>query len=123
MALSNVLIRMEGLSAFKRQKDKDAAEAEKLRQEEAERQKEREKERLAEKARVDKLLIDAEKWDQSQKLRKYIDACQAKAQVAAQEIEADNELAKWFTWAREQANRLDPLAGSQRAFISVPAVI
>ncbi|MEI6515537.1 MAG: hypothetical protein WCO77_06135 [bacterium] len=115
--LSDVLKCMEEFSAFKRQRDKDAAEAEKLRQEEAERQKKREKERLAEQARVDKLLIDAEKWDQSQKLRKYIDACQAKAQVSAQEIEADNELGKWFTWAREQANRLDPLAGNP-AFIN-----
>ncbi|MEI6219166.1 MAG: hypothetical protein WCP86_09715 [bacterium] len=116
--LNDVLTGMEEMSAIKLQRDKAEAEAEKLRQEEEKRKLEHQKARQAEQARVDKLLADAEKWDQSQKLRKYIDACQAKAQVSAQVIEPDNELGKWFNWAREQANRLDPLAGSPRAFIN-----
>ena len=116
--LSDVMICMEEMSEIKRQSDRAEAEAEKLRQEEEKRKLEHQKARQAEQARVDKLLADAETWDQSQKLRKYIDACQAKAQVSAQVIEPDNELGKWFTWARELANRLDPLAGSQRAFLN-----
>ena len=72
--------------------------------------------RPAEQARVDALLADAEAWDQSHKLRAYINACVAKSQASAKTADSDigaaNEFRKWVAWAHAQTDRLDPLTES-----------
>jgi hypothetical protein len=61
-----------------------------------------------ERAKVDKLLADAEAWRKSALLRKYIS--RAREFVIARDgaIERGGELERWLKWAADQADRLDP---------------
>lgn len=125
--LDDIIAGIGGSKAAKIRHDKYEAEAkekqlekERLRREEEERQQELQRILMAEQARVDNLLADAEAWDQSQKLRKYINACLVKARASTKntgrKIAPESKFGKWLMWARAQADLLDPLAGSP-AFI------
>ena len=121
--LDDIMAGVEESKAAQIRHEKAQAEAaerhrveEQLRREEEERQQEQQRKRLAEQARVDALVADAEAWDQSQKLRAYIGARVAKAQATAEAsgcaIGPDSEFGKWVTWACAQADRLDPLVAN-----------
>jgi hypothetical protein len=60
--------------------------------------------------RVDGLLAQVDSWKKSQDLRSYIEAVE-RFLIQRDGIIADgSEAQKWLTWARQQADRFDPLA-------------
>jgi hypothetical protein len=88
--------------------------ARRLRQEE-ERQRQRrqaklEKRQGLEKARVKALLREAARWQRSNNLRSYLQHVEARAIERDGGIEEGGELAQWLSWARRQADRLDPVS-------------
>ena len=121
--LDDIIVGIGESKAAKIRHDKYEAEAkekqlekERLRREEEERQQELQRILMAEQARVDNLLADAEAWEESRRLRAYIKACLAKTRRAGKtterDIGPDSEFGKWLIWARAQADRLDPLVKS-----------
>jgi hypothetical protein len=76
-------------------------EQERLRQEQAERER-------VERARVEALLAEATAWRKVNDLRSYIAAVEERA-ADAQTMDTSPKLANWLSWAREQADRLDPV--------------
>jgi DNA topoisomerase VI subunit B len=78
------------------------------RRQEAEAAERRERERLAEiePQRVERLLGEAKALRKAQAIRAYVKEVRA-ASPAAMPVELEN----WATWAREQANKIDPVAG------------
>jgi hypothetical protein len=72
--------------------------------------------RHEEQERVDDLIAKAEAWHKSRKLRTYIDAYmefvrEATAKVGVK-VHKESEIGRWETWARQQADRIDPLAAN-----------
>jgi hypothetical protein len=93
-----------------------AAEEQARRQEEQRQRREREAQLLerqrAEQARLDELRAAASNWAEAQRLRAYLQAVEASVLQRHGVIDPGSELAQWLTWAREQADRLDPLTES-----------
>jgi hypothetical protein len=58
------------------------------------------------KERVDRLLGDGAAFDQGATIRKYVETVRA-ATGHSSEI-APEKIAAWTSWAREQADRIDP---------------
>jgi hypothetical protein len=79
-------------------------EQERLRQEQAERER-------AERARVEKLLADAEAWRRADVIRGYVGAVERLALDRQMNPAEGTELGAWLAWAREQAEKLDPVPG------------
>ncbi|MDQ7788209.1 MAG: hypothetical protein RDU01_11460, partial [Thermodesulfovibrionales bacterium] len=78
--------------------------------EELERQRiEKERAIQEEKERVSALLQDVKNWNKSKQIREYIDAVKEQASRDNGKVTPDSELGKWFTWAAQQADYLDPL--------------
>lgn len=94
--------------AWEQQRREEAERAEIKRREEAERR-ERERRAALAKARTDELLADAEAFRRAAEIRAYVDA------VLAAAPQSDDAIVRWAAWAREEAERLDPIA-SGRAF-------
>lgn len=65
-----------------------------------------------ERARVDRLTADASAWSESQQLRIYIEAVHADAVARGRDVADGSELGQWLMWAKQQADRLDPLVES-----------
>ena len=88
-----------------------------LEREEEKRRWEEEQERLAEEARQREierqLLLDlenqAELWAKSKQLRAYIQEVENKAKHQSTYKNFNERLNKWLSWAKEHADRLDPL--------------
>lgn len=76
-------------------------EQERLRRDQAERER-------IERARVEALLAEAAAWRRASDLRAYIAAVEERA-ADGQTTDASPELLNWLSWAREQADRLDPV--------------
>lgn len=64
-----------------------------------------------EKKRVHDLEAEAENWDKAQKIRAYIEAAQNNL-VSRHSLLDCRAVEQWVAWARQQADRLDPLAES-----------
>jgi hypothetical protein len=62
-----------------------------------------------ERERVESLLREANSWYQSKSLREYLVAAERQALDQHGKIEEGSELFRWLEWARQQADRLDPL--------------
>ena len=94
---------------------KRAWEQEREREEAARREAERQR-ALAEQARREEeerrsvLERQAESWAKSQRLRGFIDEVERRANAKGVSIVPGSELGAWIAWAREHADRLDPLA-------------
>ncbi len=88
--------------------------------EEIRRQKEeaeqRERERLAalEKARVDRLLRDAQALRQAEEIRAYVATVRARWEVNRSSVSED-QLNSWSRWALNQADQIDPMRSGQFA--------
>lgn len=67
---------------------------------------------LEEEARVTKLISEAENWKRSQILREYITEIETHAHGDELPFSLDKPLVEWLKWARNQADRLDPLIPS-----------
>jgi len=66
--------------------------------------------------RVNCLIEEAEGWQRSNLLRDYINA--KKKQMLERTGGTSSDLDQWLPWAREQADRLDPLAVSPPSILS-----
>jgi hypothetical protein len=88
-------------------------EQERLRREQVERER-------AERARVEKLLAEAEAWRRANDLRAYIAAVEEQASDREPPTDASPELARWLTWARELADRLDPVSSTLDRLLGDP---
>ena len=65
-----------------------------------------------EKQRVNKLLVDAENHEKSRQLRAFIAAVENERLKGNPVYVSDDEYDAWLSWARDQADRLDPLTDS-----------
>lgn len=90
-------------------------EQERLRREQVERER-------AERARVEALLAEAVAWRRMNDLLAYIAAVEERAANSGQSADATPELAEWLTWAREQADRLDPVPDTLDRLLGDPHV-
>lgn len=88
-------------------------EQERLRREQAERER-------AERARVEALLTDVGAWRRANDLRAYITAVEERVADRGQPTDARPELARWLTWARELADRLDPITHTLNGLLGDP---
>lgn len=73
------------------------------------RQQELQARQKAEQDRLDGLLARAASWKQSKDLRDYVDAVERFVIKRDGAIDEGSEAQKWLTWARQQADRFDPL--------------
>ncbi len=64
-----------------------------------------------EKASVELLLNQAARWRESKSVRLFIDEARERGRIDELELEGD-DLARWISWAEEQADRLDPFSPS-----------
>lgn len=65
-----------------------------------------------EQKRLSGLVSAAEAWKKSILVRDFINAVEAAARAGSYLLEPKEELEDWLEWAREQADRLDPLTPS-----------
>lgn len=70
-----------------------------------------------EKARVAKLITDAENFCKSRQIREFIAAVENERLNAKQIYISDEEYNAWIKWALDQADRLDPLADSPASIL------
>lgn len=81
-------------------------------QEERERQRRREeveRQRREEEARFQALIKEVDFWHRSKQIRAYIAAVREQAIQKEGQIAPGSDLEKWFIWAAEQADHIDPL--------------
>lgn len=105
----------EGLveaAAIQRKRKLEAQERERQWAEEAKRRFEREQMQRREQAFLDELLGEAERWQKSQLIRAYIEARRNAAIQKDGVVSPASDLGKWLAWAKEHADRLDPLISS-----------
>jgi hypothetical protein len=77
-----------------------------------ERQKKWEEERRraeAEKQKLERLMNNVEKWHKSRLIREYISAVEGMASTGKYTFNVEGGVESWIKWAKEQADRLDPL--------------
>ena len=65
-----------------------------------------------EEARIKKLEKDAMNWNKSRQIREYLVTLKKDTINKQSERGGDSDLEKWFKWAEQQADRLDPLVKS-----------
>jgi hypothetical protein len=70
-----------------------------------------------ERQKVASLISEAENWHKSKMIRDYITAVEKLTLRSNCEIKLEDDLDGWLKWAREQADRLDPLTASPRSII------
>jgi len=72
-----------------------------------------------EKSAVEDLCSKAEAWNQAEMIRRYVAAVQAKGTkdgASSQEVSPK----EWLSWARAQADRIDPLTTSPKSILDSP---
>jgi hypothetical protein len=86
-------------------------EASRLRQrQEARARKAKEQRAKAEAVRQAELEADAEAWEKSRQVRRYVEAVKAEASRSSLTSEDQKALRAWVVWAEAHANRLDPIS-------------
>ena len=95
-----------------KRREAEAAEAERRRQEEARIREEKRKLQKQEQASVDELFQQAECWNRSQDLRRFIEAVKQQHLDNGESLEPGSEVSQWTAWAMRQADRVDPLCES-----------
>lgn len=73
--------------------------------------------RKAEKERFDQLKENASRWEEAERLRRYIEAVEKSAINYEGETE---ELQEWIAWARLKADCIDPLIAVSDAILDAP---
>ena len=67
--------------------------------------------RKKEEARRNYLIKDAEAWAQARNIRTYVTAFKDRFIARYGDIQAGSQVDQWMSWARRQADTLDPLTG------------
>ena len=67
---------------------------------------------LEEEARVNQLIAEVENWKKSQILRDYIVEVESGTTTGKLSFSPEKPLNEWLKWAKDQADRLDPLTKS-----------
>lgn len=81
-------------------------------QERIERQKKWEEDRRraeAEKQKLERLMNNVENWHKSRRIREYISAVEEMASTGKYTFNIEGGVESWIKWAKEQADRFDPL--------------
>jgi len=73
-----------------------------------------------EQRRVQDLYQQADDWERSMQIRKYVDAVRTHVANLDGQIEQGNETEAWLAWAGAQADRLDPLAPTRPSVLDEP---
>ena len=84
----------------------------KKREEEARRRAELERQIKNEQQKISQLIQDAENWDKSKVIREFIAAVKKEHFSGNQVYDVQEDFDSWLKWAKEQADRLDPLTPS-----------
>ncbi len=99
------------------EKERQRREMERLREEEQHRQVELKRIFQQEKERVSKLITDAENYHKSRLIRDFIAAVENERLKGNPVYVTDDDYENWVRWARDQADRLDPLADSPASIL------
>ena len=118
--LKEFLINLVTIADLKRQRRLEDAERERRRQEDLKTMQELERRRQEELRRLQDLENQAVRWTKAAQLRAYIVEVERKANGSDLPAEEQERLASWLRWAREHADRIDPLIGDVWKEPSVP---
>jgi len=66
----------------------------------------------AEQGRVNQLVNESSYWEKAQRIRAFLHAAQETAMTKYGRIDKGSQFDVWFQWARQQADRMDPLTPS-----------
>ncbi|TPE62626.1 hypothetical protein FJQ54_05410 [Sandaracinobacter neustonicus] len=114
--LGEVMLALRALSRHKIE-EKQKAEERQRQYEQIQKERAALRERIAEEARaVEALEGQARDWNRAERMRIYIDAVEARAR----DIGELEEKLGWLNWARQQADRLDPLTASPGSILDTP---
>lgn len=94
------------------EKERQRQEMARLREAERQRQAELRRKIQEERERVSKLVTDAENHQKSQQIRSFIATVEREHQNGNTVYVNADEYQSWIKWARDQADRLDPLSDS-----------
>lgn len=97
------------VAAISKAKDLEWKERERKWAEERRRQEEQEKLRREEAARLKALEEEALAWHRSNQIRAYVEAIREAAAHRDGNMQPDQKLHDWVSWALQQADRMDPL--------------
>jgi hypothetical protein len=96
----------------KEEEKRQQLERQRIRQEEERLRAEKRRQIKEEQERLSSLVSAAEAWEKSILVRDFINAVEAAARAGYYPIEPKEKLENWLKWAREQADRLDPVTPS-----------
>ena len=115
-------------AAQKKEMQRQEEERERQRREAARQREEQERRRAEleriirhEKARVAKLVTDAENYGKSRLIREFITAVENEHLKGNQAFVSEHDHETWMKWAKDQADRLDPLVESPPSIIDQAA--
>jgi hypothetical protein len=94
----------------KEEEDRQRQEITRQREEQARLRAELERKIQEEKARVDKLINDSENYHKSRQIRDFVAAVENELLEGNTVYLSNDEHTEWVKWARDQADRLDPLS-------------
>jgi hypothetical protein len=118
--LKEFFINLVTIADLKRQRKLETEERERRRQEERKAREELEHRRQEEQKRLQDLENQALRWTKASQLRAYVIEVEMKASRSDLPTEGLERLASWLQWAREHADRIDPLVGDVWQEPSVP---
>jgi hypothetical protein len=118
--LKEFLTNLVTIADLKRQKRLEDEERERRRQEELKAMQELERRRQEELRRLQDLENQALRWTKASQMRTYIAEVEKKASRSDLPTEGQERLANWLRWAREHADRIDPLIGDAWKGPSMP---
>ena len=103
----------------RKEEERERQRRELARQREEEERRRAELERIIrlEKARVAKLITDADNYEKSRLIREFIDAVENERSACNPVYVTDQDHETWIKWANEQADRLDPLSHSPASIL------
>jgi hypothetical protein len=120
--LKDFLINLVTIADLEKKRRLEIEERKKRWQEELEARQEMERQRQEEQKRLQDLENQALRWAKATQLRAYIVEVEGKANGSDLPAEEQERLASWLRWAREHADRIDPLIGEVLKEPSAPKV-